>query len=173
MKRRIRIHVRHFRIQNTVWQRVLRIRDVYPGSRIRIFSSRIPGPGLKRHWNPESGSATLMTDTNLGDFSNGTFSRCWTKLFIPVLFYLKSEVWKVEARVSPWVPLVWCHWSACPGYNSPIQQQQLLLAQEMHSDLFPGIEYLPTLPPHRNTSTEHISEIQKYTYLSSNGSKQF
>jgi hypothetical protein len=43
----------------------------------------------------------------------------------------------------------------------------------MHSDLFPGIEYLPTVPAHRNTSTEHILENQKYPYLSSNGSKQF
>ncbi len=44
---------------------VLRIRDVYPGSRIRIriltfYPSRIPDQGVKKAPDPGSGSATLV-----------------------------------------------------------------------------------------------------------------
>ncbi len=125
----------------------------------------IPDPGSRGQKGTGSRIGICNTDDRY-KFSNGTFSRCWTKIiYSGTIKYLKSKVWILEARVSPWVPLVWCHWSACPGYNSPIEQQQLLLAQEMHSDLFPGIEYLPTLSPLTATHPQNTFQKSKNIYF--------
>ncbi len=44
---------------------VLQIRDVYPGSRIQIFSTRITDPGSKRFPDPGSGSASASKNLRI------------------------------------------------------------------------------------------------------------
>jgi hypothetical protein len=89
-------------IQRKTWcMAVWRIRDVYPGSRIRLFSipdpgselspSRIRDPGVKKVPNPGSGSATLVY---------GTLCRSWTVTSPNVHSRIDTFTMKPYARVD-------------------------------------------------------------------------
>ncbi len=60
---------------------VLRIRHVYLGSRIRIFSSRIPDPGSKRFRIPDPGSVSASKNLSISTQIN--VLQIWSGMFIP------------------------------------------------------------------------------------------
>jgi hypothetical protein len=64
---------------------VLRIRDVYPGFRIRRFPSRIPDPGSKRFRIPDpgSGSASEKLSIFLTQKIVSKLSEICSGIFIP------------------------------------------------------------------------------------------